>query len=68
MLGCGGRCVRVEESEGWKQMWGELQEKCGGSEKVCWGVGKGWKICREVGDDLGEVRKDVGAGEKCGKR
>ena len=32
VLRCGRRCVRVEDSEG----WGEVKEKCGGSEKM-WG-------------------------------
>ena len=46
--------------------------KCGGRcEKVCCGVGEGVGSllgCGEKwGDDVGEVRKDVGGRKKCGR-
>ena len=44
---------------------GEVR-KCGGRcEKVSWVWRKGWEVWwGEVGDDVGEVRKDVGGREK----
>ena len=44
---------------------GKVWGKCGGrSKKVCWGVGEGvgslFACGEKWGDDVGEVRKDVG--------
>ena len=75
VLGCEGKCVRVEQRVvGGEEMWGKMKERCGGSkkmwgrcEKVCWGVGVGVGSLlgsgENWGDDVGEMRKDVGWGE-----
>ena len=69
MLGCGGGVLGVGENvrRGKGKVWGG-EKMWGRCEKVCWGVGGGKFVGEwgEVGGDKGELRRDVGDGEKCG--
>ena len=60
---------RVGRGEG--KVWGS-GKMWGRCEKGCWGVGEGVGNLLRCGekwwDDEKKVRKDVGVGEKCGKR